>query len=104
MRKKTIEKREGLIEVYSHHNRRVGVLLELTSDTDFVARNELFQNLAHELILQIASMKPATVKTLLKQSFIKDTEKTVGDLVKEVTDKVKEKVEIKRFVRYSLDG
>lgn len=101
--KKTIEKREGLIEVYSHHNRRVGVLLELTSDTDFVARNALFQELAHELVLQIASMKPSNVKALLKQSYIKDTNQTVGDLVKEVADKVKERIEIKRFARYSLE-
>lgn len=52
----------GIIDTYLHPNRQVGVLLELSCETDFVARSDDFINLAHELCLQIASMKPVYVK------------------------------------------
>lgn len=52
------EASEGVIEVYAHPGNRVGVILELNSETDFVARNESFQSLAHDLVLQIAAMQP----------------------------------------------
>lgn len=52
---------EGLIEMYAHPGNRVGVMLELNCETDFVARNELFQQLAHDLALQIAAMSPKYV-------------------------------------------
>ncbi len=57
-KKATREAREGIIGHYIHHNQRVGVLLELNCETDFVARNELFQNLAKDLALHIAMMNP----------------------------------------------
>ncbi|RMA97328.1 translation elongation factor Ts [Hydrogenothermus marinus] len=56
------ETKEGLIHSYIHAGGRVGVLLELNCETDFVARNELFKELANELALQIAAMKPKWVK------------------------------------------
>jgi elongation factor Ts len=49
---------EGIIEIYSHPGSRVGVILELNCETDFVARNEMFRNLAHDLALHIAAMSP----------------------------------------------
>ena len=49
---------EGVIELYAHHSGRVGVMLELNCETDFVARNETFQTLAHDLVLHIAAMRP----------------------------------------------
>lgn len=55
------EANEGVIELYSHLAKRVGVMLELNSETDFVARNEQFQELAHELALHIAAMEPRYV-------------------------------------------
>lgn len=55
------EASEGVVEVYSHPGARVGVILELNSETDFVARNELFQNLAHDLVLHVAAMQPLYV-------------------------------------------
>ena len=55
------EAREGLIGHYIHHNRRVGVILELNCETDFVARNEVFQNLAKDLAMHIAMMNPRYV-------------------------------------------
>lgn len=54
---------EGVIELYSHGNGRVGVMLELNCETDFVARSEPFRNLAHELVLQIAAMAPRYVRS-----------------------------------------
>ena len=56
------ETKEGLIHSYIHAGGRVGVLLELNCETDFVARNEVFKELANELALQIAAMKPKWVK------------------------------------------
>lgn len=53
---------EGIISVYVHSNNKLGVLLDLRCETDFVARSEEFKKLAHELCLQIASMKPSFVK------------------------------------------
>lgn len=49
---------EGIIEMYAHPGNRVGVMLELNCETDFVARNEQFQELAHDLALHIAAMRP----------------------------------------------
>jgi len=56
------ETKEGLIHAYIHAGGRIGVLLELNCETDFVARNELFKELANEIALQIAAMKPQYVK------------------------------------------
>lgn len=55
------EASEGVVEVYSHHGNRVGVMLELNCETDFVARNEEFQELAHDLALHVAAMAPSFV-------------------------------------------
>ncbi len=56
------EASEGLIETYVHGGGRIGVMLELNCETDFVARSEVFRNLAHELALQIAAMAPRYVR------------------------------------------
>lgn len=55
------EAREGIIEAYVHMNGRIGVLLELNCETDFVARNSEFKQLAHDLAMQIAAAKPLYV-------------------------------------------
>jgi elongation factor Ts len=54
---------EGVIEVYSHLAKRVGVMMELNCESDFVANNEIFQTLAHDLVLQIAAMEPVYVQS-----------------------------------------
>jgi elongation factor Ts len=54
--------KEGVIELYSHPGNRVGVILELNCETDFVARNEQFRQLAHELALHIAAASPRYLK------------------------------------------
>lgn len=91
----------GLIYTYVH-NDRVGVLMELRAETDFVVRSDPFKVLAHELAMQIAAMSPETVDDLLKQPYIKNESVTVGDFVKETMAKVGENVQIEKFVRYEI--
>lgn len=91
---------QGIIATYLHANKRVGVLLELDCETDFVAKSQDFQNLAHELCLQIAAMGEEI--PLLKQPWIKDATKTVKDLIGEYVAKLGENIIIKKFVRYEL--
>lgn len=92
---------EGLIEVYVHDG-RVGVLLELNSETDFVARNGEFKQLAHDIAMQIASMNPKNVDELKKQEFIKEPSMTIEELVTSKIAKIGENIQIKRFIRYQL--
>src|SRR3989344_3472086 len=86
----------GLVQSYVH-NERVGALVELRSETDFVAHSEPFRELAKNLAMQIAAMAPENMEGLLSQPFIKDPEKTVKDLLSEVISKVGENVQIGKF-------
>lgn len=92
---------DGVIEAYVHGG-RIGVLLEVNCETDFVSRGDAFREFAHDVALHIASAAPAHVAELLEQEFIKDTSKTVGELLSEVTGKIGEKIVITRFERYVL--
>jgi elongation factor Ts len=92
----------GIIESYVHSNKKVGVLLALWCETDFVAKNNGFQELAHELCLQIASMDPQDVKSLLGQPFIKDPTKTIQDLVSEYIARLGENIIVEKFIRYEI--
>ena len=91
----------GLLESYVHNN-RVGVLLELRTETDFVAKSDPFKNLAHELAMQIAAMGAETVDGLLKQPYVKDETITVNDLVTRAIGQLGEKIVVERFCRYEL--
>lgn len=95
------EIKAGVVEVYSHGG-RVGVLVELLCETDFVAKTEEFKNLAHELALQIASMKPESVEELLGQEYIRDNTLTVEQLIKGVIGKLGENIQVGRFERIAL--
>ena len=81
---------------------RVGVLVELRSETDFVARNDEFKRLAHEIALQVAAMNPKDVKTLLASEYIRDATVTIADLVKQTIAKVGENITVGRFSRIAL--
>jgi elongation factor Ts len=91
----------GLIESYVHMG-RVGVLVELLCETDFVARTDEFKHLAHELCLQISSMNPKDITTLLKQEYIRDPEVIIEDLVKQTIAKLGENITVGRFSRVEL--
>jgi len=106
-KEKSVEKQDreikaGLIDSYIHHHGRVGVLVKLGCETDFVAKNKDFKELAHELSLQIASMDPQDVKQLLSQPSIRDEQKKIQDLIDEAIAKLGEKIEVVEFVRYQI--
>jgi elongation factor Ts len=146
-KKSARETHEGLIEAYVHFNGRVGVLVEVNCETDFVARTPEFKEFARNVALHVASMNPLTVspedipqealdeeraiaesqaaemgkdenitarivegrmkkfvneKALLTQPYVKEPDKTVGELLQETIQRVGENIVIRRFIRYEL--
>ncbi len=148
-KKSSREATEGLIDAYVHFNGRVGVLVEVNCETDFVARTPEFKEFAHNVALQVASANPQPLavapqdipsedldeersiiekqvaemgkpeeisrritdgrinkwvseRALLTQPYVKDPDKTVGDLLQETVQKVGENVVVRRFVRFEL--
>jgi len=140
---------QGVIEIYLHFNGRVATMVELNSETDFVANTAEFRQLAKDIALHVASARPLAVRAedlpadvvererrvyraqvaeekkpdavkekivegklkkffqenvLLEQPFVKDDKQTVGDLVKALSGKTGEKVEVRRFARFELGG
>jgi len=93
---------EGQVYSYIHAGGRVGAMVMVKCETDFVARSQEFETLCKELAMQVASMNPKNVKELLKQDYIRDPKKKVGDLVKEAAAKLKENVLVEKIVRLSL--
>ena len=98
----TRETSQGIVKAYSHHSGKVVSVVELLCETDFVGRNDLFQNLAYDLAMQVASMNPKNAKELMAQEFIKDSTKKVTDLVSEVIAKTGENIRIGRIYRLEL--
>jgi elongation factor Ts len=141
------ETNQGVVEAYIHAGGRIGTMVELNCETDFVAKTEGFKQLAHDIAMQVAAMAPQYISrdqiekkvidkeleiyktaamnegkpeqiaekiaqgrldkyyqevVLMEQSFIKDSGKTIKDLVDEETAKVGEKLSVRRFVRYQL--
>lgn len=93
---------QGIIAHYIHHSGKIGVMVELLCETDFVARNELFVELGKNVAMQISFSNPADLEELLKQEFIKDSSKTIQDLVKEVIAKTGENIRLGKFARIEL--
>lgn len=91
----------GLVESYVHAG-KVGVLVELRCETDFVARTDDFKNLAHELALQVAAMNPKNVKEFLASEYIRDPKLTIEALVKQTIAKLGENITVARFTRLAL--
>lgn len=96
------EAKEGMIATYAHQTGKLAAMVEFSCETDFVARNEEFKKLGQEIAMQVASMAPEDVADLLQQDYIREPGRTIEELVKALSGKVGEKMEIKRFVRYSL--
>ena len=109
---------EGVIEAYIHTGGRVGALVELGCETDFVARTEEFKELAHNIAMQVAAMAPAYLDqeemesddtrppgqvSLLQQPFIKDSSRSVSEVVQEMAVAVGENVKLVRFSRLALE-
>ena len=93
---------QGKIFSYTHHSGKIGVLVEILCETDFVAKNELFEQLGKDFCLQITSVDPKDAKELLASEFIKDPSKTMADLVKEVIAKTGENVVLGKFSRLQI--
>ena len=102
IKKSEREAKQGLVEAYIHNNGRVGVILELNCETDFVARNDQFKKLAHDLAMHIAAMESNDIESLLKEPFIKDASKTVKDLLIETIAKLGENIKLGKFVRLEI--
>ncbi|HZE86953.1 MAG TPA: translation elongation factor Ts [Methylomirabilota bacterium] len=96
------ETSEGIIEAYIHQGGKVGVLVELLCETDFVAKTDEFKHLAKEIGMQVAAMNPTDVETLLKQEYIRDGSQTIESLVKAAVGKTGENIIVKRFTRFEI--
>lgn len=101
-KRKGRETSQGVIETYVHHSGKVASVVELMSETDFVAKNKVFRDLAHNLALQVASMGAKDAEDLKEQDYIKDPKKKVGDLLKEAIAKTGENIRIGRVFRIEL--
>ncbi|MBW7955849.1 translation elongation factor Ts [Patescibacteria group bacterium] len=95
------ETKEGYIASYVHNTGKVAAMVEILCETDFVARNPEFQEMARNVAMQVASMNPATVEELLAQDFIRG-DQTIEELVKGLSGKIGEKFVVSRFVRYEV--
>lgn len=108
---------QGVVDAYIHAGGRVGAMVELNTETDFVAKTDQFRALAHELAMQVAALSPKYIgdgdvpagaeidekqDCLLKQAYIRDTTKSIQDVISETIAKVGENIRVKRFVRFVL--
>lgn len=108
---------QGVIDAYIHAGGRIGTIVELNCETDFVGRNEEFRALAHDIAMQVAATAPkyidaqdmpaeeegtAAEMALLEQPFIKDPKLTISDIIKDKIAKFGENIIVRRFVRYEL--
>jgi len=107
---------QGLIETYIHSGGRIAAMVEVNCETDFVARTEDFEGLAHDIAMQVAAMSPSFVSKsdnsdqeelpdeayLLNQPFIKDPSKNIQDVINEAVGKLGENIRVRRFQRFSL--
>ncbi len=84
----------GYVFSYVHFNGKVGSLVKLACETDFVAKTEDFQLLGKEIAMQVASMKPENVEELLKQDYLKDTSKTIEGMIKLISGKTGENIRV----------
>lgn len=96
------ETAQGIVEGYVHGGGKVGVLLVLLCETDFVARTDEFKSLAHEISLQISAMEPKDVPALLKQEYIRDPKITIEDLIKQTIGKIGENIVVREFSRLEI--
>lgn len=96
------ETSEGIIEPYVHQNGKLGAIVRILCETDFVARTDEFKKLAHNIAMQVAAMNPKTVEELLKQEFIKDPSFTINDLVKQAIGTMGENIIVKGFSRLEI--
>lgn len=96
------ETHQGLVSTYTHATGKVGVMVELLCETDFVAKNEDFVRVAHDICLQVAATNPEKAEELLEQEFIKDPSQKIKDLVTALNAKFGENIKLGRFERFEI--
>ena len=96
------EAREGVVAAYVHANQKIGAMVALSCETDFVARTGEFKNLAYELAMQVAAMAPTSIEELLAQEYIRDPQIKVGELIAQTVGKIGENIKVKEFVRLEV--
>jgi elongation factor Ts len=110
---------EGIVESYIHTGMKIGALVEVNCETDFVARTDEFKKLAHHLAMQVVAMSPQFISKeeaseekdiepqsacLLLQPCIKEPDKTIQDIINETITKVGENIKVNRFARFETGG
>ncbi len=108
---------EGVVAAYLHHNNRVGALVELNCETDFVARTEEFRRLAYDIAMHVVAASPSYLSPdefsadcngspedicLLAQPYVRDPSKTVADVITETIARTGENIRIGRFARIEV--
>lgn len=93
----------GTVAAYIHSGATVGAMVELLSETDFVAKNPEFQATAKDIAMHVAAMSPADVGELLGQPYIKGSGETIGEMINNTIQKFGERTEIGRFSRFSIN-
>lgn len=93
---------EGNVFSYIHHNKKVGALITLLCETDFVAKNDGFQQAGNDIAMQVASTNPEDKDALLKEDFIKNPKVTIDELIKEQILKLGENISIGEITRFEI--
>jgi len=101
-KKASREVKEGVVASYIHATKKLGSMVEILCETDFVARNSDFQELAKEIAMHIAAMKPADISNLLDQPYVKNQDMTIKDLVNSYVAKLGENIQIGRFEIFQI--
>ena len=115
LKKSGRETSEGVIQSYIHAGNKIGAMVELKCETDFVARTEEFISLAKDLAMQVAAMSPEFIypedegadsssseEVLISQSFIKDPSLTIEDMIKSMISKVGENIKVSKIIKFDL--
>jgi elongation factor Ts len=120
LKKSDREAKEGRVEAYIHNGNKIGVVVEVNCETDFVARSEDFIKFSKDLAMHIAAMSPKYIKKedvpaevlakepdtkqycLLQQAFVRDASKSIQDYLNELVAKIGENIRIGRFVRFKV--
>ncbi len=95
---------EGLVETYISENGKVGVVVEVNAETDFVAKNEEFRSFVKDVAEQVAKENPADVEALLNQKSIRESDKTVSEVLTNKIATIGENMSIRRFVRFETNN
>ena len=101
-KKQNRETSQGLVETYIHQNGKIGAMVALLCETDFVVKTDEFKKLVHEIAMQVVAMNPKDIDTLLKQEYIRDSSLTIEKLIKSVIGKLGENITIKSISRLEI--